>query len=68
MIKLYRDEIVIDTKNFPFNIEKISRNYDVQSLEQFCREWLMPCISIKSLEKLTTTFSADEAIWAEEQL
>jgi len=28
-IKLYRDEVVIDTKNFPFNIQKISRNYDV---------------------------------------
>lgn len=53
-IQLCQDEKVIDTKNVAFNLLKISHNYDVGSLEQFCTEWLMPCVSIKDAEWITT--------------
>lgn len=67
-VKLVQNGKVIDTKNFPFNIEKISRNYDVRSLEQFCKEWLMPCLTIKSQETLQMAFSPDDALVADEKL
>ena len=34
----------------PVNIEKISRNYEVDSLQEFCQKWLMPCVDIKQAE------------------
>lgn len=52
-IQLFQDNKLIDTKSIAFNLQKIARNYDVESIDQFCKEWLMPCISIKSQEFIT---------------
>ena len=45
-IKLIQGDDVIDRKMISFSLKKISMNYDTESLEQFCAEWLMPCVSI----------------------
>lgn len=49
-ISLVQSGVVIDTKNITFNIEKIARNYDVENVEAFCNQWLIPCVSIKTAE------------------
>lgn len=54
-IQLFQDNQLIDTKSIAFNLQKIARNYDVQSVDQFCKEWLMPCISIKTQEFITAS-------------
>lgn len=54
-IHLSQDGKIIDTKSVAFNLSKIANNYDVDSLEQFCTEWLMPCVSIKDAEWITTS-------------
>ena len=32
-IHLYQDGVVVDTKNIAFNLQKVSRNYDVVNME-----------------------------------
>ena len=50
-IKLIKDDKVIDRKMISFSLQKISKNYDTESLEHFCSEWLIPCVSIVESEQ-----------------
>ena len=59
MIQLCQDDNVIDTKSVAFNLLKISQNYDVSSMEQFCTEWLMPCVSVKDAEWIMNSIQED---------
>ena len=52
-IQLIHDGKVVDTKSIAFNLLKIASNYDVRSLKQFCQEWILPCIAIKTQEWVT---------------
>ena len=67
-ILLRQDGVTIDTKSLPFNFEKISHNYDVVGIHQFCKEWLLPCVSIKHSEWVTSSLNDDKDILPSLQL
>ena len=52
---------MIDTKSISYNLRSIARNYSASSVDQFCREWLVPCIEIKEVEKTDEERKNDDA-------
>ena len=52
---------MIDTKSISYNLKSIARNYSASSVDQFCREWLVPCIEIKEVEKTDEERKNDDA-------
>ena len=50
-IKLFENGVMKDKKMISQDFKQMAQNYESTSLEEFCNEWLMPCISVKQNPK-----------------